>query len=109
MFAHHRKRIQLLFAAADAFLTVFAFEAAYLTRTRLSMEKVFFLHHAPHLLLLSFCAVVWVAVGSFQRVYEYLDSTNPRRVIFNTIRQGFLSILLVIIFQYLLQLEHPPR
>ena len=87
MFAHHRKRIQLLFAVADAVLTIFAFELAYLTRTHLTLERVFFLNLHTHVLLLAFCAVVWIGLGSLQRVYDYLDSAHPRRVLTNTLRQ----------------------
>jgi exopolysaccharide biosynthesis polyprenyl glycosylphosphotransferase len=107
VFAHHRRKIQLLFAGADAILTVLAFELAYLTRTRLSFERAFFLRPEPHVLLLVFCAVVWVALGSLQRIYEYLDSAKPRRVVFNTLRQCLLGTVFVILFQYLLRLDFP--
>ncbi|MBV9405955.1 MAG: sugar transferase [Acidobacteriaceae bacterium] len=105
MFAHHRKKIQLLFAIADAALTAVAFELAYFTRARLSLERVFFLHTEPHILLVVFCALVWVAIGSLQRVYEYLDTATSRRVVINTLRQAVLGIVLVILFQYLLRLD----
>lgn len=107
MFAHHRKKIQLLFAIADAILTAIAFEAAYATRASLPFERPFFLHLEPHLLLLGFSAIVWMATGSFQRVYEYLDSAKPKRLLLDTLRQAGLGITLVIIFQYLLQLDPP--
>lgn len=92
---------------ADALLTVIAFEAAYQTRTKLALERLFFLHLHTHVLLVAFCAVVWVALGSFQRVYEYLDSASSRRVISNTIRQCVFGTVLVILFQYLLRLDPP--
>ena len=107
MFAHHRKKIQLLFAIADAILTIVAFEAAYATRTSLSFEKLFFLRPVPHILILLFSAVVWMAIGSFQRVYEYLDTAKPKRLAMDTLRQAAIGIVLVIIFQYFLQLEPP--
>ncbi len=107
MFAHHRKRIRLLFAIADALLTVLAFESAYGTRTRLALERVFFLPFRTHILLLAFCVAVWVAIGSLQRVYEYLDSASPQRVLANTVRQALLGTALVILFQYLLRLDPP--
>ena len=107
MFAHHRKKIQLLFAIADAILTIAAFEAAYSTRTSLSFEKLFFLRPVPHILILLFSAVVWMAIGSFQRVYEYLDSAKPKRLAMDALRQAAIGIVLVIIFQYFLQLEPP--
>lgn len=107
MFAHHRKKIQLLFAVADAVLTVLAFELAYLTRTHLTLERIFFLNPKAHVLLISFCAAVWVGFGSLQRVYEYLDSAHPRRVLANTVRQCVFGTVMVILFQYLLRLDPP--
>ncbi len=107
MFAHHRKKIQLLFAIADAILTIIAFELAYVTRTSLAFERLFFLRLQPHILLLVFCAVVWVALGSFLRIYEYLDTASPRRFLSNSLRQAVLGITLVILFQYLLRLDPP--
>lgn len=107
MFAHHRKRIRLLFAIADALLTIAAFEAAYLTRVRLTLERLFFLRPRTHILLLGFCAVVWIALGSLQRVYEYLDATHPRRLLFQCLRQSVAGTILIVLFQYLLRLDPP--
>jgi exopolysaccharide biosynthesis polyprenyl glycosylphosphotransferase len=106
VFSHQRKRVRLLFAAADALLTVAAFEAAYHIRTQLGLT-LFFLKFEPHLLLLLFCAVVWVALGSGQRVYEYLDSAKLQRVLRDTFRQALFGVVLVVLVQYLLHLEHP--
>jgi len=107
VFAHHRKRIQLLFALADAILTVLAFELAYVTRTRLAFERPFFLRLEPHVLLLAISAIVWVALGSVQRVYEYPHSGNVKRMFINTLRQSVFGTALVILFQYLLRLDPP--
>lgn len=107
MFAHQRKKIQLLFAAADAILTIIAFQAAYFTRTQLSLEHQFFLAPRMHFLFLCFCALAWVSLGSLYRVYEYLDSSSPWRIVSRTLRQNFLGIILVILFQYLVRLDPP--
>lgn len=108
MFAHHRKKIRLLFAAADSLLTILAFEMAYFTRTRVSgLGTLFFLRPEAHLLLLGFCVVVWVMLGSLQRAYEYLDSARPSQLLTSTTRQAVFGIVLVILFQYLLRLDPP--
>jgi exopolysaccharide biosynthesis polyprenyl glycosylphosphotransferase len=107
VFAHQRKKIQLLFAAADAALILIAFQAAYFTRMQLTLERVFFLPPRTHVLLLCFCAAAWVSLGSLYRVYEYLDSASPRRLVSRTLRQSLLGIVLVILFQYLLRLDPP--
>lgn len=96
-----------MFAIADAVLTILAFELAYITRTHLTLERVFFLNLHTHVLLLGFCAVVWIGLGSLQRIYEYLDSANPRRLLANTLRQCVFGIVFVILFQYLLRVDPP--
>jgi exopolysaccharide biosynthesis polyprenyl glycosylphosphotransferase len=106
VFAHHRKKIQLLFAVTDALFTILAFEAAYHTRANLELKQlIFFLPLQTHILLLAFCVGVWVALGSLQRVYEYLDSANPSRVLVNSLRQCLVGTACVVLFQYLLRLE----
>lgn len=107
MFAHHRRNIRLLFAIADALLTVIAFQLAYWTRTRLTLERIFYLHSETHILLLFFCVFVWVFAGSLQQVYEYLDSSRISRILDNTLRQCVIGIIAVILFQYLLRLDPP--
>jgi exopolysaccharide biosynthesis polyprenyl glycosylphosphotransferase len=105
VFAHQRKKIQLLFAAADALLTVAAFETAYSTRLHLGLERVFFLTPDIHILLLALCVVTWVALGAFQRVYDYLDSAHARRLLPGTFRQSLIGTAIVVLVQYLLRLD----
>jgi exopolysaccharide biosynthesis polyprenyl glycosylphosphotransferase len=107
VFAHHRRNIRLLFACADAILTVLAFELAYWTRTQLTLERLFYLQARTHFLLLCFCVLVWVFAGSLQRVYEYLDSARVLRIVENTFRQSAVGIVAIILFQYLLRLDPP--
>lgn len=107
MFAHQRKKIQLLFAAADAVLIFIAFQAAYYTRTQLTFEHVFFLLPRVHFLFLAFSLVAWVSLGSLYRVYRYLDAANPWRILSRTVRQSLLGIVLLILLQYLMQLDPP--
>lgn len=105
MFAHQRKKIQLLFAVADAVITVGAFEAAYLTRLHSTFERVFFLERNTHILLIAVCVVTWVALGAFQRVYDYLDSATTRRLLPGTFRQALIGTVVVVLVQYLLRLD----
>ncbi|MBV8552991.1 MAG: sugar transferase [Acidobacteriaceae bacterium] len=107
MFAHQRQRIQLLLAFTDALLTLLAFEAAYVTRTRLSLERVFFFPFETHILLLVFCAVVWAWLGSAMRIYESLDSGTTRQVVRRTFRQTIFGTALLVLFHYLLRPDPP--
>lgn len=97
----------MLFALADAVLTLVAFELAYVTRSHVAFERLFFLQTLPHILLLAFCAVTWIALGSWQRIYDCLYTATPKRLVLNTVRQAALGTILVIIFQYLLRLDPP--
>ena len=105
MFAHQRKKIQLLFAVADAIVTVAAFEAAYSTRLHLSFDRIFFLTRSIHVLLLALCVITWVALGAFQRVYDYIDSATARRLLPGTFRQSLIGTVIVVLVQYLLRLD----
>ena len=107
MFAHQRKKIQLLFAAADAIVALIAFQAAYFTRVRLTFEHLFFLTPRTHFLFLGFSVAAWVSLGLLYRVYEYLYSAQPLRVFSRTARQCFFGIVLLVLFQYLVQLQPP--
>jgi exopolysaccharide biosynthesis polyprenyl glycosylphosphotransferase len=105
VFAHQRKKVQLLFALADALVTVAAFEIAYATRLQLSFQRTFFLHPKTHILLMAVCVVTWVALGAFQRVYDYLDSATPRRLLPGAFRQALIGTVVVVLVEYLLRLD----
>lgn len=107
MFAHHRKRVQLLFAIADGLLTILAFEAAYQTRVSLSLSRLFFLHTGAHLILLSFCAAAWIVLGWSRRPDEYLRLASVRRLAAQTLRQCVFGVVLLILFQYLIRVDPP--
>lgn len=107
MFAHQRRRVHVLFAILDALLTLAAFELAYHARAALALERVFFLHTKTHVLFLIFCVATWVALGSLQKIYEYLDSASSRRIIAYTLRQTLFGTILLVLFQYLLRLDPP--
>jgi len=49
--------------------------------------------------------MLWVALGSMLRVYEYLDSARPSRVVAHTFRQCLFGTIAVILFQYFLRLN----
>ncbi|HEX4230810.1 MAG TPA: sugar transferase [Bryobacteraceae bacterium] len=105
MFAHQKKRVQLLFAVTDALFTIAAFEAAYQTRAHLHLDFEFYFTLSRHLLLLSFCVAIWVALGSQQRVYEYIAAVRPRQVVADTLRQCIGGVICLVIFEYLLRLD----
>jgi len=105
MFAHQRKKLQLLFAIADVLLTIAAFEIAYAARTELPLDRVFFLPPEVHAFLLCFCSLVWVSLGFLHRIYEFLYSSNLLRMLKNTIRQAILGVTAIVVVQYVLRLD----
>lgn len=106
MFAHQRKRIQLLFAVADAILTGFAFAAAYLTRQNLGFDLLLFYLPAESLaMLVAFCLVTWVALGWWSKVYQHLEVAGADRIIRDTVRQCLFGTTAVILFEYARRLE----
>ncbi len=97
--------MQLLFAVADAFFTIIAFEMAYNIRRNLGLQHPFFFTVKDHLTLLVFCIALWVSLGTFQRVYEYLDSARSGRVLLDTTRQCLVGGVLIVVFEYLIRLD----
>src|SRR5438270_391490 len=102
MFAHQRKRIRLLFASADAILTVLSFESAYYIRAHLHGGYIFRLPLDRNIELAFFSAAAWVLFGWEQRVSDYLTGVSWSRTLRQTFRQCLLGIVLLVVFQYLM-------
>ncbi len=107
MFAHQRQRIRLLLAFADSFLTLLAFEAAYVTRVRIGLERPFFFPPGTHVLMLIFCAIVWAWLGSALRIYESMDSGSTSYALRRTVRQTIFGTVLLVVFHYLVRPDPP--
>lgn len=106
MFAGHQQRAVFLFAAADVVLTVIAFEAAYQTRGILPLRP--FSIETPLrwlILIAAFSAVV--GVGRAMGIHARLYTGNIRQAAIDTLRQIALSIVALMAFLYLLNLETP--
>lgn len=101
MFAHQRKRVELLFAVADGLLTGAAFIGAYYTRRGLSLGRRFYeLHDTPLEVLFAVSVAIWVALGLWSKVYDHLNSGSLRRIISDTLRQCAMGTVAVLLFQY---------
>ncbi|RPI09857.1 MAG: sugar transferase [Acidobacteriales bacterium] len=103
MFSRRHRKVRVLFGLSDVLLTALAFEAAYQTRLRLSLEKAFFLEPDFHLLLLGAAVAGFLALGVWSKVYDRLDSGSPGVILRDTIRQCVLGTAAVVLFQYLLR------
>ncbi len=106
MFAHHRRRIRLLFAVAEGLITFGSFAAAYYTRTRLHFSKLFFLTRETYIVLALFSIAVWAVLGARKRVFEAVEGGRSLSILAETIRQCLLGTVLLVLFQYLINLGH---
>jgi exopolysaccharide biosynthesis polyprenyl glycosylphosphotransferase len=100
----HRKH-RVLFAFWDVVLVALAFEAAYLTRAYLHLERLFFLTLSERALLLGFCAVAWPVAGLWLETYDRLDTRDPRVTLRDTFRQCLYGSLCLVVFQFSLRLD----
>ena len=106
MFAGHQQRAAVLFAAADVVLTVIAFEAAYRTRGTLPLRP-FSIEPSIRWAILMAVLLAVVGVGRAMGVYARLYTGNVRQAAVDTLRQVVLSMLALMAFLYLLNLETP--
>jgi exopolysaccharide biosynthesis polyprenyl glycosylphosphotransferase len=106
VFAHQRKRVDLLFAAADGLLTSAAFAAAYYTRRRLALGRQFYeLHDTPIEVLFVVSIAIWVALGLRSGAYEHLASARLSRIVTRTLRQCVLGTAALVLFEYVARLD----
>ena len=105
MFRGHRRKARVLFFATDIFLLALAFAFAYATRTRLALQHNFYLEPQRAALLLGWSMLVWVAIGSWWEIYDRIDAALPRMILRDAFRQCLLGSAVVVLFQYLLNLD----
>jgi exopolysaccharide biosynthesis polyprenyl glycosylphosphotransferase len=105
VFAHQRKRVELLFAVADGLLTGAAFAAAYYTRRGLALDRQFYLLRDTAAVLLVTSIAAWVALGLWSRVYDHLSSASLRRIVTSTLRQCVLGTAALVLFEYAAKLD----
>ncbi|MGA2197868.1 MAG: sugar transferase [Bryobacteraceae bacterium] len=94
-----------MFGLSDLILTTAAFEAAYQTRSWLTLQHPFFLTIQQKALVLGFSLVAWVAIGLWLEVYEKLDSGHPRIILRDSFRQCLYGAVCVVVFEYVLRME----
>ncbi|MBS1827597.1 MAG: sugar transferase [Acidobacteria bacterium] len=105
MYSRHHRKARILFGVSDVALTALAFEAAYLTRVYLPLEKNFELSVPLKALLLGFTTLIWVLLGYWLGVYERLDSSRLRTIVRDATRQCGIGGIAVILFEYTLRLD----
>lgn len=101
MFGRHKKKRILLFALADVIITILTFQIAYVIRASLPLEHVFFLLPPTKALLIGASILTWVGLGFLLRVYDRLESGEPRTVIKGSLQQVAAGTLLIVSLLFL--------
>jgi exopolysaccharide biosynthesis polyprenyl glycosylphosphotransferase len=96
LFGRHKKKVIFLFALADVILTVLTFEAAYQVRVYLPLEHVFFMLPPTKALVLGAAIAAWVSMGFVLRVYERLETGEPRTAVNDSLKQVTAGTLLLV-------------
>lgn len=94
-----------MFGLSDIVLTTLAFQAAYVTRASLDLERLFFLTVRDKALLLGFALLAWVFMASWLRVYDKLNAGDPRVILRDTMRQCVYAGICLVLFEYLLRMD----
>jgi len=105
MFSRQHRKARVLFGLSDILLTALAFEAAYQTRVLVHLDRVFFLDVPKKALVLGFSLAASVLIGLWLRVYDKLDSGDPRVILRDSTRQCGYGIICLVIFEYFLRLD----
>jgi exopolysaccharide biosynthesis polyprenyl glycosylphosphotransferase len=105
VFRGHHRKVRILFGFADVLIVALAFQLAYWTRARLTLEHYFTMAPAERALLLSWSLVVWVALGLWWEVYDRIDAADIRVILRDTFRQCLLGAASIVLLQYLLRLD----
>jgi exopolysaccharide biosynthesis polyprenyl glycosylphosphotransferase len=105
MFSRQHRKAKVLFGVSDVLLTALAFEAAYQTRLLLPFDRKFFFTVPEKALLLGFSLAAWVMIGVWLKVYDKLDSGDPRVILRDSSRQCGYGVVCLVIFEYLMRLD----
>jgi exopolysaccharide biosynthesis polyprenyl glycosylphosphotransferase len=105
VFRGHHRKVRILFGFADVLIVALAFQLAYWTRTRLSLEHYFSMAPGERTLLLIWSVVVWVALGLWWEVYDRIDAADIRVLLRDTFRQCLLGAASIVLLEYLLRLD----
>ena len=105
MFRGHHRKVRILFGLADVLIVALAFQLAYWTRSRLTLENAFFLTSSTRVILLGWSLTVWVALGFWWELYDRIDAANAPVLLRDAFRQCLLGAASIILIEYVLRLD----
>lgn len=100
MFSRQHRKTRPLFLLADILLIWCAFELAYTTRTRLELDRIFFLVSSTKTLLLATAVAGWVLSGLWLGTYERILRGRRKWMLAGTVQQSLAGSLVVVLVQY---------
>jgi exopolysaccharide biosynthesis polyprenyl glycosylphosphotransferase len=105
VFRGHHRKVRILFGLADIVIVAMAFQLAYWTRERLTLEHVFFLTPIIRAILFGWSAAVWVVLALWWEAYDRIDAAHIRVILRDAFRQCLVGAASIILLQYLLRLD----
>jgi exopolysaccharide biosynthesis polyprenyl glycosylphosphotransferase len=103
VFRGHHRKVRILFGLADLLIVAAAFQLAYWTRSRLTLEHYFSLTPAVRFILLAWSLAVWVSLGFWWELYDRVNAANVRVILRDAFRQCLLGAASIILLEYLLR------
>jgi exopolysaccharide biosynthesis polyprenyl glycosylphosphotransferase len=105
VFRGHHRKVRILFALADVLIVALAFQLAYWSRVRLTLEHVFFLTPVTRIVLLAGSAAVWVVLGFWWEIYDRIDAADVRVILRDAFRQCLIGAASIVLVEYLFRLD----
>jgi exopolysaccharide biosynthesis polyprenyl glycosylphosphotransferase len=105
VFRGHHRKVRILFGLADVLIVGLAFQLAYWTRIRLTLEHVFFLTPIVRTVLLGWSAVIWVVLALWWEAYDRIDAADVRVILRDAFRQCLVGAASIILVEFVLRLD----
>jgi exopolysaccharide biosynthesis polyprenyl glycosylphosphotransferase len=105
VFRGHHRKVRILFGLADVLIVGLAFQLAYWTRIRLTLEHVFFLTPIIRAVLLGWSAVIWVVLALWWEAYDRIDAADVRVILRDAFRQCLVGAASIILVEFVLRLD----
>jgi exopolysaccharide biosynthesis polyprenyl glycosylphosphotransferase len=101
VFSRQHSKTRPLFLIADILMVWLAFEAAYMTRTHLQLERVFYLAPATKALLTGAAILSWTLAGLWIGVYGTVLQGRRTVLLLRVLQQSFGASVLMVLVQYI--------
>jgi exopolysaccharide biosynthesis polyprenyl glycosylphosphotransferase len=105
VFSRQHRKTRPFLVLADILLIWLAFEAAYLSRQVLPLERLFYLTDSVKGTLIVVSAVSWVLSGYWLAVYDEVLRGRRRVVVMRAAQQSLVAGAAVVLFQYLQRMD----